>query len=265
LRTHQKPVLDPEEIAALESSFARTQEFAPKQIVVREQVPLTQCTLLLEGFVERYKDMPDGRRQILAIHVPGDFVDLHSYPLKKLEHSVAALTPIRVAFMPHSAVRALTMASPHLTVGPAGFVGSVRLGAMRGDPGTPADEADVPIRVQLTDIRRAGDLSDYPGEVELALDLQITDAQPLGDAAELGTTTRISYSVPVDCAATVDTATGGSCEITTSADTIAPGTIREGWRTLWQLGQVRVLDGGADDRAATADNVVFATQGIFVP
>src|SRR3569623_1017144 len=82
---------------------------------MREQVPLTQCTLLLDGFVERYKDMADGRRQILAIHVPGDFVDLHSYPLKKLEHSVAALTPIRVAFMPHSAVRALTETSATLT------------------------------------------------------------------------------------------------------------------------------------------------------
>lgn len=115
LRTHQKPVLSVEEVAALEGAFVRTQEFAPKQIVVREQVPLSQCTLLLDGFVERYKDLADGRRQILAIHVPGDFVDLHSYPLKKLEHSVAALTPIRVALMPHSAVRALTEASPTIT------------------------------------------------------------------------------------------------------------------------------------------------------
>ena len=45
------------------------------------------------------------------IHVRGDFVDLHSYPLKKLEHSVAALTAIRVAFVPHDAVRSLTETS----------------------------------------------------------------------------------------------------------------------------------------------------------
>ena len=115
LRTHHKPVINAEERDALEGAFARAQAFAAKQIVVREQVPLSQCTLLLDGFVERYKDLPDGRRQILAIHVPGDFVDLHSYPLKKLEHSVAALTPIRVAFMPHAAVRALTETSAALT------------------------------------------------------------------------------------------------------------------------------------------------------
>src|SRR3569833_3386159 len=90
LRTHQRPVLDTNEIAALEASFARTQEFIAKQIVVREQVPLTQCTLLLDGFVERYKDMADGRRQNNTNHNPNKNVDLHSYPLKKLEHSVAA-------------------------------------------------------------------------------------------------------------------------------------------------------------------------------
>ncbi|CAN5625347.1 Crp/Fnr family transcriptional regulator [soil metagenome] len=115
LRTHHTPVLDAAERDALEAAFVRTQDYAAKQIVVREKVPLTQCTLLLDGFVERYKDLPDGRRQILAIHVPGDFVDLHSYPLKKLEHSVAALTPIRVAFVPHASVRALTETSATLT------------------------------------------------------------------------------------------------------------------------------------------------------
>ena len=82
---------------------------------MRQQVPLSQCTLLLEGFVERYKDTPEGRRQILAIHVPGDFVDLHSYPLKRLEHSVAALTPVKVALFPHPGIRALTEQSATLT------------------------------------------------------------------------------------------------------------------------------------------------------
>ena len=103
------------EIAALEASAARTGSFAARQIMVREQVPLTQCTLLLEGFVERYRDTPEGRRQILAIHIPGDFVDLHSYPLKRLEHSVAALTDVKVAFFPHPAIRELTEQSATLT------------------------------------------------------------------------------------------------------------------------------------------------------
>nr|MDQ2879505.1 cyclic nucleotide-binding domain-containing protein [Pseudomonadota bacterium] len=104
LQTHHKPVLSDEECVALEAAFTREADFAAKQIIVREQTPLTQCTLLLEGFVERYKDLPDGRRQIVAIHIPGDFVDLHSFPLKKLEHFVAALTRVKVATVSHANV-----------------------------------------------------------------------------------------------------------------------------------------------------------------
>ncbi len=115
LTTHRTPALAPEDVAALEAAVARTATFAARQIMVRQQVPLTQCTLLLEGFVERYRDTPEGRRQILALHVPGDFVDLHSYPLKRLEHSVAALTEVKVALFPHPAIRALTAQSPTLT------------------------------------------------------------------------------------------------------------------------------------------------------
>ncbi len=115
LQTHRTPILSAEDCAALEAAAARTQEFAAKRIIVREQTPLTQCTLLLNGFVERFKDTPEGRRQILAIHVPGDFVDLHSYPLKRLEHSVAALTPVTVVTFPHDEVRALTERSVTLT------------------------------------------------------------------------------------------------------------------------------------------------------
>lgn len=115
LQTHRTPCLSDADRAALEAAVDGTQTFDAKRIIVREQTPLTQCTLLLKGFIERYKDTPEGRRQILAIHIPGDFVDLHSYPLKRLEHSVAALTPVTVATFPHEAIRALTERSATLT------------------------------------------------------------------------------------------------------------------------------------------------------
>ncbi|WP_225883364.1 Crp/Fnr family transcriptional regulator [Sphingomonas aliaeris] len=115
LQTHRKPVLSDDDIASLEAAAGKTVDYAAKRVIVRENVPLTQCTLLMSGFVERFKDTPDGRRQILAIHVPGDFVDLHSYPLKRLEHSVAALTPVTVVNFPHADIRALTAKSATLT------------------------------------------------------------------------------------------------------------------------------------------------------
>jgi hypothetical protein len=58
---------------------------------------------------------------------------------------------------------------------------------------------------------------------------------------------------------------GGSCSATTSADAIMPGLAPGGSRSVWELGQVRVADGGADGLAATSPNEVFAVQGVYVP
>lgn len=71
--------------------------------------------MLVEGFVARYRDLADGQRQIMEIHVPGDFLDLHSFMLKCLEHNVGALTPARLALMPHTTVTRITETHPHLT------------------------------------------------------------------------------------------------------------------------------------------------------
>jgi hypothetical protein len=46
---------------------------------------------------------------------------------------------------------------------------------------------------------------------------------------------------------------------------VAPGVIREGDRAIWQLGRMEVWDGGPDGDVDTADNSLFATQGLFVP
>jgi hypothetical protein len=53
--------------------------------------------------------------------------------------------------------------------------------------------------------------------------------------------------------------------VNTSADAVLPGAIQEGTRMIWALDRVRVYDGGPDGDADTADNSLFATQGVFVP
>jgi len=115
LTAHPTPRLSDEESAQLEATIARTVDFDPRAVIVRENQPLTQCTLLISGVAYRYKDTQEGKRQILALHYPGDFVDLHSYPLKRLEHTVGALTAVRMAAVPHEAIRELTKTSATLT------------------------------------------------------------------------------------------------------------------------------------------------------
>src|SRR3546814_6789413 len=62
----------------------------------------------------RYKELNDGQRQILELHLSGDFVDLHSFPLKRLEHNIGSLTPVRIAIIPHERLKRITEEHPHL-------------------------------------------------------------------------------------------------------------------------------------------------------
>ena len=68
------------------------------------------------------KDLPpatarsaDGRRQILSFHIAGDFIDLQSFLLSRLDHSIGTLTAVRVAMFSHAQHRRTDAPSPHLT------------------------------------------------------------------------------------------------------------------------------------------------------
>jgi len=63
----------------------------------------------------RYKDLAGGQRQIAELHVAGDFADLHSFTLKRLDHNVLTLTPCRIAVVPHERIAEITERLPHLT------------------------------------------------------------------------------------------------------------------------------------------------------
>ena len=68
-------------------------------IVARNGI-LSESVLLVNGWAGRVITLKNGKRQITALHIIGDFVDLHSFVLKRLDHSIEALTPCR--FYKHS-------------------------------------------------------------------------------------------------------------------------------------------------------------------
>jgi CRP-like cAMP-binding protein len=74
----------------------------------------SECCLLVDGFMHRYKMLADGRRQILAFHTPGDIPDLQSLHLRTLDHSLAATTRSIVGFIRHEDLRALIRKRPSL-------------------------------------------------------------------------------------------------------------------------------------------------------
>jgi CRP-like cAMP-binding protein len=103
-----------DEEAAIRSMVGEVREVAADRTVIRAGDELTSSTLLLDGLLCRYKDLRDGSRQISELHVPGDFADLHSFTLKRLDHSIMALTPCRIATVPHERLKAIVADHPHL-------------------------------------------------------------------------------------------------------------------------------------------------------
>jgi hypothetical protein len=54
--------------------------------------------------------------------------------------------------------------------------------------------------------------------------------------------------------------------VNTTADAVNPGIVKEAGRAIWQLGRVKVLDGGEDGLPSTADdNTIFHAAGGLVP
>lgn len=114
-RIEVRDVLSDEEKQALVAAAGEHRQYPAGATMVKEGDLPKSSTLLVEGITSRYSVTEDGRRQITAIHVPGDFVDLHSFPLQKMDHSIGAITACDVIAFPHHALRAITERHPHLT------------------------------------------------------------------------------------------------------------------------------------------------------
>ena len=79
----------------LEKAVVRNRAVAEREDLVREGDRPSESLFLITGFAARYNVLRNGKRQITALHVPGDFVDLHSFLVKTMDHGVMAITGTR--------------------------------------------------------------------------------------------------------------------------------------------------------------------------
>ena len=107
-------VLADDEAAALEGAFSSPRDVAGDVDLVREGDRPTSCYLILEGFVCRYKLLPDGRRQIMSFHIPGDLCDLPSLFLPTMDHNIGTLAASKVAQVPHETMLRLLETYPRI-------------------------------------------------------------------------------------------------------------------------------------------------------
>jgi CRP-like cAMP-binding protein len=115
LKLSLRDELSAEEEAALRGLPETIKEVPSDKTIIRAGNVLNEAMLLIEGLMCRYKDLKNGSRQISELHVAGDFVDLHGFTLKCLDHNIMTLTPCRVAMVPHARLKRITEEFPHLT------------------------------------------------------------------------------------------------------------------------------------------------------
>jgi hypothetical protein len=178
-----------------------------------------------------------------------------------------------------------TLASPRLTTSTVGAAsGSVRYDVIAGNAGTPEDEADFGISARITDVRcavggtpgcaAAGD--DYTGQLVLASAVRQTDMSNGIFQNDPGTVVDFDLSFPLGCAVNPLMTVGSTCSLTSTADTLVPGYVKEIKRTILSVMSVRLKDAGADGTitppsgtcpptCGNGDEAVYQRSGVFAP
>ncbi|XYD09050.1 Crp/Fnr family transcriptional regulator [Methylobacterium sp. NMS12] len=87
---------------------------AARTDIIHEGDDPRAVNVVLDGWACRYRQLADGRRQIVAFLLPGDTCDPHVFLLDAMDHTIGAITPVLLGQIPGAALQAMTARSPTL-------------------------------------------------------------------------------------------------------------------------------------------------------
>jgi hypothetical protein len=165
----------------------------------------------------------------------------------------------------------LTVGTPDANGAPANSIGSARFRVKETTP------EDLLSSLSISDVRckpgtnaivcntpNAEDGPDYSGNVQLLAMVRISDHNNGPTGNEPATVVDVPFPVTMYCNNTADTSTGGLCD-DPGPECLGCFVNYDGLRTVVEITQLRVFDGGADGEVGTSGNTLFMTQGIFIP
>jgi CRP-like cAMP-binding protein len=109
-----RSAISDEEEQAICGLVSQTRQVRADAVLVRAGQELSSSILLIDGWMFRSKDLQSGERQVLEIHIAGDFADLHGFTLKRLDHDIVTVTDCTIADVPHGRLLELFEKHPHL-------------------------------------------------------------------------------------------------------------------------------------------------------
>ena len=108
--------LTEEEREAIASLPIRIVDVKANAAILHEGSPATQSSFLAEGLACSSKGLSNGKRQILAFHIPLDMPDLASLLLEVRDCDVLTLTDCTLAYIEHRDLLRLCLAQPRLSL-----------------------------------------------------------------------------------------------------------------------------------------------------
>ncbi len=111
-RLGRTSALNPAECDAVLAMPHIVRDYEAGQYLLREGDRPKYCSFMLSGFIYRHKFVGDGGRQIVSIHIPGDFIDLQNMLLDVADHNIQALTGATVVQIESEVVAAHSFAKP---------------------------------------------------------------------------------------------------------------------------------------------------------
>lgn len=106
--------LDPADIATIDALTANPRTHRAGEDLIREGDPPENVFVIIEGWACRYKVLASGRRQILALLLPGDICDIHIFVLKSMDHGIAVLDDSKVVAVPAAEMLTLMNDNPRI-------------------------------------------------------------------------------------------------------------------------------------------------------
>ncbi|MEH3145215.1 MAG: Crp/Fnr family transcriptional regulator [Methylobacterium frigidaeris] len=100
---------------ALQELARTVRAFEAHRDIIQEGDKPEHVNLMLEGWACRYKQLENGRRQIISFFMPGDLCDSHVFVLREMDHSIGTLTPVYLAEIPRHKLLDITHRHPRIT------------------------------------------------------------------------------------------------------------------------------------------------------
>lgn len=108
--------LNVDELADLQRIRGRDRAAMRGQIIARAGDPMPEPCTLLSGWAGSIRMLESGRRQLLSIHLPGDFIGRHALGATEGWDHVVALTPVRLCSFKQAPLLAALQQHPKLAL-----------------------------------------------------------------------------------------------------------------------------------------------------